>query len=43
MKFEEKPDYPYLKSLLQKVIKKNYAHVKKIKDIDIMNNNFEES
>lgn len=40
--FEDEPDYKYLKSLLQKVIKKNYS-IKKMSDIDIIKNNNEES
>jgi len=41
LKFEEAPDYKYLKKLLQKVIKKNYPDIKRMKDIDIINNNCE--
>lgn len=40
LKFQDQPDYKYLKSMLQKVIKKFYS-IKKITDIDIVNNNFE--
>lgn len=40
--FEDRPDYKYLKSLLQKVLKKNYPQLKKMQDIDILSNNNEE-
>jgi hypothetical protein len=40
MEFDEQPDYKWLKHLLQKVIKRQYS-IKKITDIDIINNNNE--
>jgi hypothetical protein len=42
LNFDEEPDYKYLKSLLQKVIKKHYS-IKKIGDIDIIRNNNEDT
>ena len=41
LKFEDEPDYKYLKMQLQKILKKNYT-IKKMSDIEIINNNNEE-
>lgn len=42
LKFEDEPDYKYLKTQLQKILKKNYS-IKKMSDIDIIKNNNEET
>lgn len=41
LKFDERPDYKYMKSLLQKIIKKSY-NIKRMSEIDILKNNNEE-
>ena len=41
LKFEKESDYKHLKSLLNKVIKRHYK-IKKMADINILMNNFED-
>ncbi|CDW79713.1 serine threonine protein kinase [Stylonychia lemnae] len=42
LQFDDKPNYTYLKKLLQEAIKRNYS-IRRINDIDLLKNNNEES